>query len=269
MATKSDPIPWADGPFSLIETPSVKRKSDHFYLKAATEMAHAHNVLIRSLNAILRQGPHIPTSTDPKYCAKDVADFLNYVRCWVQMVHHHHWVEEEFIFPEMGKFSGKPGLMDEPRHQHESFQAGLTNLESYSINTKPEQFEWKGPQGMERIIGSFSEQLTGHLYDEIEVLLTMGDLDSEEFKKTWLKAETIAKQSGNLKLLVEMVPLVLGSADKTYEGGEDFPPFPWFMPYVAHYGLAARNGSWRFNPCDFWGKPRPLAFGDSSSSIED
>ncbi|KAK5632362.1 hypothetical protein RRF57_008076 [Xylaria bambusicola] len=251
MTTKSSPTPWVDGPFSLIETPSVKIKSDHFYLKAASEMTHAHNVLIRSLNAILRQGPHIPTSTDPKYCAKDVTDFLNYVRCWVQMVHHHHWVEEEFIFPEMDKFSGKPGLMDEPRHQHELFQAGLTNLESYSINTKPEKFEWKGAQGMEHIIDSFSEDLTGHLYGEIEVLLTLSDLDSEEFKKTWLKAETIAKQSGNLKLLA---------------CGEDFPPFPWFMPYLAHYAFAVRNGSWRFNPCDFWGKPRPLAFVNNNAS---
>ncbi|KAI1346013.1 hypothetical protein F5Y01DRAFT_298988 [Xylaria sp. FL0043] len=260
MTAKPNKASWADEPFPLIETPSVKRKSDHFYLTAASEMTHAHNVLIRSLNAILQQGPHIPISTDTKYRAKDVTDFLNYVRCWVKMVHHHHWVEEEFIFPEMAKFSGRPGLMDEPRHQHESFQAGLKNLESYSTSTKPEQYQWTGPQGMRSIIDSFSKDLTDHLYAEIEILLKLSDLDSDEYKKTWARAEAVAKASGNLTLLFEMVPLVLGSADKTYEGAHDFPPFPWIMPYLAKYGFAARNGSWRFNPCDFWGKPRPLAF---------
>ncbi|KAI8954413.1 hypothetical protein F4801DRAFT_502314 [Xylaria longipes] len=184
MTTKPNAVPWADEPFPLIETPSVKTKSDHFYLKAASEMTHAHNVLIRSLNAILQQGPHIPISTDADYRAEDVTDFLHYVRCWVKMVHHHHWVEEEFIFPEMGKFSGRPGLMDEPRHQHESFQTGLKNLESYSSDTSPEQYRWMGSSGMKQIMDSFSKDLTDHLYAEIGVFLELGDLDSDEYKRT-------------------------------------------------------------------------------------
>ncbi|KAI0103761.1 hypothetical protein GGR51DRAFT_523272 [Nemania sp. FL0031] len=267
MTTRPNAAPWANEPFPLIETPSVKRQSDHFYLKAASEMTHAHNVLLRSLNAILQQGPHISTSTDSNYRARDVTDFLYYVRCWVKMVHHHHWVEEEFIFPEMSKFSGRPGLMEGPRHQHESFQTGLETLGSYASDTKPENYRWIGSGGMKLIIDSFSKNLTDHLYAEIGVFLELGDLDSDEYKKTWSKAEAVAKQSGNLTLLFEMVPMVLGSADKTYEGGHDFPPFPWFMPYLAKYGFAARNGAWRFNPCDFWGKPRPLAF--MGESLED
>ncbi|KAI1359421.1 hypothetical protein F5Y08DRAFT_79417 [Xylaria arbuscula] len=267
MTAQPNMGPWADGPFPLIEIPSVKKKSDHFYLTAASEMAHAHNVFIRSLNAIIQQGPHIPISTHEQYEATDVADFLNYVRCWVKTVHHHHSVEEEFIFPEMARFSGRPGLMDEPRHQHETFQTGLKNLESYSTSTKPEQYQWTGPHGMQQVIDSFSKDLTDHLYAEIQVLLNMGDLSSEEYKKTWARAEVAAKASGNLTLLFEMVPLVLGSADKTFEGGEDFPPFPWIMPYLAKYGFAARNGTWRFSPCDFWGKPRPLAFVGASIGV--
>lgn len=59
----------------------------------------------------------------------------------------------------------------------------------------------------------------------------------------------------------DVFPFVLGCADKTYEGGTEFPPLPGVLPYLVKYVFAARNGAWRFNPCDWWGQPRPLAFG--------
>ncbi|KAI0396396.1 hypothetical protein F5Y17DRAFT_456128 [Xylariaceae sp. FL0594] len=170
-------------------------------------MTHAHNVLIRGLNSILQQGPHVPTDAT-RFREKDVKDFLHYVHCWVKMVHHHHWVEETFMFPEMGKLSGKPGFMDDPRHQYETFQSGLDELEKYATSTRPDQYRWRD---MEQIIGTFME---------------LDYLDSEGYRKTWLKVEEVAKQSGNIRLLYDMVPMVLGCADKTYPGAHNFPPFP-------------------------------------------
>lgn len=61
-------------------------------------------------------------------------------------------------------------------------------------------------------------------------------------------------------------PCVLGTADKTYEGGNEFPPLLWILPYLVKYWFAAGNGAWRFNPCDFWGRPCPLAFGPGQQS---
>ncbi|KAI1175886.1 hypothetical protein F4777DRAFT_548318 [Nemania sp. FL0916] len=258
MTTKPSSAPWADEPFPLIEIPSTRTKSDHFYLKAASEMSHAHNVLLRSLNAILQQGPCLPAPTDAtRFRAKDVKDFLHYVHCWVKMVYHHHWVEETYVFPELGKLSGKPDLMDEPQHQHESFQPGLKELDKYATVTQADQYRWPD---MKQIIESFSKNLTDHLYDEIRKFLELKDLDSEEYRKTWTKAEEMAKQSSNITLLYDMVPLILGCADKSYEGGNEYPPYHWVMPYVVKYWFAAGNGAWRFNPCDFWGRPRPLPF---------
>ncbi|KAI1264380.1 hypothetical protein F5Y18DRAFT_390310, partial [Xylariaceae sp. FL1019] len=258
MTTKPSDALWVDGPYQLIESPSRRIKRDHFYLQAATEMAHAHNILIRSLNAIILQGPNLRTSAPSEL--GDIRDFLKYVDSWVKMVHHHHWVEETYIFPEMGKLSGDSSLTEEPQHQHETFQAGLKQLQNYAAETKPDQYQWTGPDGMERIVDSFAKNLTDHLYAEIDFLLKLSHLDSAEYKKTWAKAETIAKKSGNIAQLYNIVPMVLGCADKTYEGGNDFPRFPWIMPYVVKYWFAAGNGAWRFNPCDLWGKPRPLQF---------
>lgn len=200
------------------------------------------------------------------------------------MVNHHHWTEESFIFPEIEKFSGKPGSMDDPRHQHEKFHGGLERLLAYTESTKPKDYHLHGPGGIKNTVDSFSKDLIDHLYAEIDVCLSMKDLDSAGLKKTWDQGEAIAKQNGNLGMLVSCLiawpededddeilyadnmkynvfPCILGSADKTYEGGNDFPPLPWILPYVVNYWFAAGNGGWRFNPCDFWGQPRPLAFG--------
>ncbi|KAI1337119.1 hypothetical protein F5Y15DRAFT_408213 [Xylariaceae sp. FL0016] len=260
MTTKPSQAPWADTPFPLVSTPCKRLNDTHSYVHVASEMAHAHNVIIRGLNAIIQQAPHVPCATEKGYVAQDVKDLLFYANAWVKMVNHHHWVEESFIFPEIEKFSGKPGLMSDPKHQHELFHDGMERLAAYSATAKPEEYRWEGQGGMKEIVDSFSKNLTDHLYAEIEVFLAMRDLDSDGLRKTWDQAEKIAQQTGNLGMLYDVFPTVLGCADKTYEGGHTFPPLPWIMPYLVKYWFARGNGAWRFNPCDWWGKPQPLAF---------
>lgn len=240
-------------------------------------MANSHNVIIRGLNAIIQQAPFVSTSNG--YTAKDVKDLLFYVHSWVKMVNHHHWVEESFIFPEIERFSRKAGLMNDPKHQHELFHEGMEQLLTYSSMTEPQGYRWEGQRGMKEIIDSFSQHLTNHLYAEIDVFLAMKDMDSIGLRKTWNQGEALAKQTGNVGMLVSLTfphhgytdgesnllkydvfPCVLGCADKTYEGSNSFPPLPWIMPYIIKYWFAAGNGAWRFNPCDWWGKPHALAF---------
>ncbi|RYO87412.1 hypothetical protein DL766_005457 [Monosporascus sp. MC13-8B] len=199
MTTKPSDAPWADEPFHLIANPSKRLNDGHSYVRVASEMASAHNVIIRGLNAIIQQAPYVPTFSDEGYKASDVKDLLFYVHSWVKMVNHHHWVEESFIFPEMEKFSGRPGLMDDPRHQHELFHSGMERLLGYCSATKPEEYCWE--DGMKDIIDSFSKELTDHLYAEIDVLLELKDLDSLGLKKTWDQAENVAKQTGNIGML--------------------------------------------------------------------
>ena len=171
-------------------------------------MAHAHNAIIRGLNAILQQAPYVPIVTDEHFNAQNVKDLLFYVKSWAKMVHHHHWVEETYIFPDVEEFTGRPGFMDDPKHQHELFHDGLERLLAYSSATKPEEYRWKGADGMEEIINSFSKDLTDHLYAEIDLLLGMGDIDGEGLKKIWEKAQKAAKQAGNIAMLVGCHPAV-------------------------------------------------------------
>ncbi|KAL1863911.1 hypothetical protein Daus18300_008060 [Diaporthe australafricana] len=266
MTTKPTDAPWADEPFPLLATPSKRpnlENEKHSYVHVASEMTHVHNVLIRGLNAIIQQAPYVKTK-------KDTKDLLTYVGCWVKMVVHHHDTEESFIFPEIEKFAGKPGLMEDPKHQHELFHDGLERLLQYTQSTSAEKFSWDGPGGMKEIVDSFSKDLMDHLHAEIDLFLSFKDLDSDGLKKTWDAGEAIAARQTNFGILgltsltqkqYNIFPCVLGNADKTYEGGHEFPPLPAVLPYIVKYGLGAGNGAWRFNPCDFFGQPRQLAFG--------
>ncbi|KAH6688403.1 hypothetical protein F5X68DRAFT_79785 [Plectosphaerella plurivora] len=252
MTTKPSSAPWADEPFHLIPLPSNRLDGSLAYVHCATEMALAHNTIIRGLNAIILQAPHVGP--------QDAKDLLFYVHSWTKMINHHHDVEEAHIFPELEAFTGIKGLMDDPKHQHSLFHDQLEKLLEYSATTKPEDYTWEGQGGMKDIFDSFSKPLTDHLYAEIDVLLGFDNLDGTKLRETWTKAENIAKGQGDLSMLYDIFPSVLGCADKTFDGGNEFPPLPSFMPYLVKYWFARGNGAWRFGPCDWWGKPQPLAF---------
>lgn len=164
-------------------------------------MAHAHNVILRGLNSILQQAPYVPAEH-----TKDVKDLLFYTQSWVKMVNHHHWVEETFIFPELEKSTGKQGIMDTPKHQHELFHSGIEKLLAYTEHTSSnlETYRWDGEGGMKEIIDSFNQHLVDHLYAEIDIFLGLGgmDIDGAVLEETWGKAEKIAQQNGNLAMLV-------------------------------------------------------------------
>ncbi|KAI0002386.1 hypothetical protein F4779DRAFT_622299 [Xylariaceae sp. FL0662B] len=261
MTTKPSDAPWVDGPFPLISTPSKRpglSNPNHFYVRAATGMTHAHNAIIRGLNAIILQAPKVASSSP-----RDIKDFLWFVQAWIKMVNHHHSVEETYIFPEMAKFSGDPDLLEGPRHQHSLFQDGMDRLLAYATVTRPDEYRWAG--GMKHVVDSFSKHLTDHLYAEVDVFLGFGHLDSEGYKKVWIGTHAAASESGNLRqkvsMLYDIFPCVYGCSDRTYEGGHPFPMLHWTLPYLIKYWFALGNGAWRFNPSNWWCIPRPLAFG--------
>jgi len=109
------------------------------------------------------------------------------------------------MFPELEKFSGKPGLMANPIHEHELFHDGFEELTAYVANTKPAEYRWKGPGGMKSIIDSFSKPLTDHLYAEIDVFLALEGLDETGLRKIWAEAEKIAQQSSKLSEVIVRV----------------------------------------------------------------
>ncbi|PWY76079.1 hypothetical protein BO94DRAFT_627153 [Aspergillus sclerotioniger CBS 115572] len=225
------PHPWADGPWPLLETPSkTKDITTHPALYIANEMAFAHNSMLRGLNSIYLQAPHVSDPTD-------ITDFLFFITSWAAWVSHHHILEEEKMFPGFERVIGIPGFLGVNVEQHHSFQPSLKRLLEYGRDTEPGEYDAKIVRGIiEAMAPGFREHLAGRL------------------------SECEAEAGGQDKNVVP--PMVLGLRDVTFEGGNDWPVMPPLSAWVVHYFFKRKyNGAWRFLPCDTWGRPRELAFG--------
>ncbi|KDQ17586.1 hypothetical protein BOTBODRAFT_172044 [Botryobasidium botryosum FD-172 SS1] len=244
---------WADGPWPLIETPAktmdIKR---HAAVQIANEMCHPHNLMIRGINSIYLQAPHVKKPAD-------IADFLYFCGSWCQLVAQHHKEEEDFFFPAVEKAIEKPGFFDGEVEEHHTFLIGFDEMRKYLKETTPETFSAARLNG---IIDKFATDLQKHLSGEIQTLLAL-EKEPKADGATLLKIANEAGERAVKELGSETLPFILGLCDRTYEGGiHNFPPgMPAFVPWLAHYWFARpHRGAWRFCPSDTWKKPRPLMF---------
>ncbi|OQN99037.1 hypothetical protein B0A48_14898 [Cryoendolithus antarcticus] len=244
---------WADKPLQLITTTSFSHDSSHAAYYVATQMALAHNGILRGLNSIYLQAPNILLAD-----AKAKQDFLSYMQCWSESMHHHHDCEETIFFPDIERITGVKGLMQQNVEQHRAFTPGFDAFQEYARACKPQDFDG---QKVKSLIDAFAKPLSQHLYDEIDTLRALDKYDSAKVKGAYKKLEKALMATDNYRI----APLVFGTADRNYEGGmHDFPSVPLFVPYIIHYifGIPHR-GAWRYNPCTIWRDRRELAFGGS------
>jgi hypothetical protein len=216
----------------------------------AQGMAHIHNMYLRCLNAIYQQAPYISN-------AADIKDFLTLLGHLHDMILHHHDVEEERFFPALEALAGNTGKMAENVAQHRAFEAGLAAIDKYARNTNPENYD---SAKLRSLIDDFAPTLREHLTDEIPTLLALSDCDSIELKRVWKDSRDYAKSSG---VIAVQIPFMIGTYDVTYEGkAVSDVEMPWFVSVLNKLVLNRKyTGCWRFLPCDWNSRPRPLAFG--------
>ena len=235
-------------------------------------MALAHNGILRGLNAIYLQAPHLPRND-----LNVVQDFLTYCQCWCESMHHHHDAEEMDFFPSIEQISNTPGLMERNVEQHRAFTPGFDAFQEYSRTCPAKDYD---RHKMRSLIEAFAEPLTRHLHDEIGTLRALDVYDSGRIRQAYGRFEKRMRTTDNVSCTLTMIkssfiltpsqyrvgPLVFGTADRSFEGGmHDFPAVPFFVPYIIQYYFARRHrGAWRFNPCTSLRDPRELTFKDAS-----
>ncbi|KAI1412111.1 hemerythrin HHE cation binding domain-containing protein [Hypoxylon sp. FL1857] len=245
---------YANGPFQLLTTPTYQLsegEKPNEFVNAATHMALVHNLIIRSLNAMYLQAPHIS--------AEQEKPFLQFAELWYRVVEHHHRTEEEILFPMLEEMSGDEDVMKENTKQHDAFQTGLALFASYVRQCLAHEKKFNGEE-MVRAFHRFAPILWQHLSDEIPTLIGLeryGARTSGFYAKFAAEVEKTQRELGVLAGAV----FVIATHDVEFEGGihKDFPPIPsavtWGLRNVAWW---AHTDWWQFAPCDRQGKMRPL-----------
>jgi hemerythrin-like domain-containing protein len=245
-------------------------------LFCATEMSIIHNIIIRSLNSIIQQGPYIPDATKPDYNPQDVRDLLFYTKTWCRNLDHHHHIEKTTFFPLVEQATGIVGLMDDLEVEHEEFHPGVIALQQYveHVYERPQIYRWAT---MRTTIRAFAPALINHLHAEIDFLLNMDKFEGADLRQCWMESSKVAEKVDNTSDFVSLapailmldsgtdtsqfdfLPFVLGNADKTHDGGNNFPLVAKPVRHAMQHWFAKRHrGAWRFNTCDYYGRPQPL-----------
>ena len=196
---------WVDKPYSLISTDPFSKdvrisficwalasfnlsQSSHAAYYIATQMALAHNGILRGLNSIYLQATHIPH--------RDTRDFLTYCQCWCESMHHHHDTEEKVFFPSVEQISDIQGIMERNIEQHRVFTPGFDRFQEYSRACLPQDYNGRK---IRSLIEDFAEPLTQHLYDEIETLRGLDVYDSGRLRQAYQRFEKTLMVTDNVR----------------------------------------------------------------------
>jgi hemerythrin-like domain-containing protein len=216
----------------------------------AAEMVHVHNMIIRGLNSIYLQAPHIKPADEKAFC--------KYMLTWHTLLHAHHDGEEEMLFPFLEKATGVKGIMDANLNQHKAFHEHLDSLKNYAEAVLGGTEKFSGDK-IVAIVDALGPVLTRHLNDEIPTLLGLrqyADKLADLPKLFEDEGQKVMKEIGGPGMVY-----CAANIDMGFEGGmwTNFPPAP--APVKAF----VRNILWwvhpecrKFASVDRSGKLRPL-----------
>ena len=172
---------WADTPFALLKIPGqpgAQTCENPGLLHVVAEMANAHNVLIRGLNAFYNQAPfvHIP---------RDVSDLMLYIAAWADTVHHHHHLEETLFFPDVEAAAKEASQVFDVRvnlEQHQDFDSKMADMVEWVKSVSDGKATYDSGQ-LRKMIDGFAPTLVQHLHDEINTLLVLEKCDAGKLRK--------------------------------------------------------------------------------------
>ncbi|KAF2259918.1 hypothetical protein CC78DRAFT_536757 [Lojkania enalia] len=213
-------------------------------------MALVHNCIIRALNSIYLQAPHIQPS--------DHKSFIAYCLAAHDGLQAHHDGEEEFFFPKIEHITGRKGLMDGNVQQHEAFHSGFHAWGQWLQDARSGKTEFDGEKCV-ALMDAFVAPLSTHLADEIPTLLALSQFGASLDLKSLSKAEG-DKVMGGLSKTAQL-PIFFVNHDETFEGGiHSFPPIPPPVKWVLRQCGRWNADWWKFGSVGFDGFPRELRF---------
>jgi len=160
-------------------------------------MTNAHNLLLRGLNSIYLQAPYVSIPADIK-------DLLIYCRAWIDTVYAHHAHEDAILFPDLIKLTGREDIVSTEQESHRILHVGMERFGGWihGIEADLQKWSWDGESGLKAVLDSFANVFAKHLGEEVDMLRSLKDYDSQRLLEICERTENAAKQIDNKEVLV-------------------------------------------------------------------
>ncbi|KAJ7152057.1 hypothetical protein C8R46DRAFT_1197794 [Mycena filopes] len=234
-------------PYPLIDMPPGDFNNMFDY--QAINMAAAHNSFIQGINAMVAHAPRItPEKVQP---------FMIFSLAVVDNIHHHHEMEETFLFPELEQKLGA-GALSQNVAQHKEFVPQLLELKEYLEAVKAGA-AYDG-RLLVQMIHSFGDTMVAHLNDEIP------SLDSSRMRAVFTEKELKDIDSAFMKIVMQKIEFATTLPLSVVCGNPAtpwFPPFPTPLKWATRWWFArTHSAAWEFGPLDLYGVPRVRVVAD-------
>ncbi|KAF2672247.1 hypothetical protein BT63DRAFT_411532 [Microthyrium microscopicum] len=157
--------------------PKLSASDFHKYNQMAEMMQSYHNHFRQTWTAM-----HNACSTGKRPSNMTLKQFLAYCMTFCRQLTMHHNIEEEYIFPDLGR--KMPIFQDTQlmKEQHKGIHAGLDRFEHYLNQCREGEREYRASE-LKEIMDSFGDVLWAHLDAEVE------QLGAENMRKYWTLQE--------------------------------------------------------------------------------
>ncbi|KAJ3814843.1 hypothetical protein F5876DRAFT_72548 [Lentinula aff. lateritia] len=199
-------------PYPLLDMPPGSIKNIHEY--PSIHMAAVHNMFIQSINAIVAHAPTLPTNK--------LQPFMVFCFTVIDNIHHHHHIEETFLFPELEKKLGA-GTLSRNFEEHADFVPQLDEAKVYLQKVQTGDLPYDGPLLVEKI-HSFSDSMMLHLSHEIPTL------EASRLKAVFTEKELKDIDSQGLSIALKTVSFYTSIPWGMVCAN---PATPWWVPAVA------------------------------------
>ncbi|KAI1381050.1 hypothetical protein F4677DRAFT_209951 [Hypoxylon crocopeplum] len=292
--------PWADGPWPLIETPSRTQRIAHPALHIANELAHTHNAMLRGLNVLYLQAPYVHQEADIAdllFLAQVWSGWILDHHVLKENAMLPGFEVALSLAPGSLTSTTRLGVESEEDDVREkadkSLDLLLQHVHSYATETLSQPSTYS-PSTLQTLLLVLASSLVPHLHAQIPLLVQMRDLctpssstpssshssptpspPSSTHRSHSLSEADRSNRLTQIHLTSEAAlnakmdrfavpPMLVRLRDATFAGSGDAAAWPQLSVPALHAiadRLSPRHaGSWRFLPCDVWGRPRELEF---------
>ncbi|KAF8311188.1 hypothetical protein DL93DRAFT_2169231 [Clavulina sp. PMI_390] len=211
---------------------------------AAWEMACAHAMILIELQNIYVKARTIAQN--------DKRDFVLYALFWVDVVEHHHEIEEGWV---MELLKG-PSFKDEITHEHDGFREQIHDIQHYLTSCLPAGTKWgfRNHTVSAKALETFRAETLEDLIEKlVEVFL-------EHFcdEPTYLEAQKMRAYHSHeqMEAVIKRVVTYIQSQPPSFHvntwlhrPNSTFPPVPWFVKVLINWvWYWPDRNIWRFAP---------------------